>query len=56
MSELETPSTRDQNLQPSVPARKPWNAPKIEEIDHTETAAWPVSSRFLDMDVLTNTY
>ena len=52
MSEREIPTSGDDSTLPSVPARKPWAAPRVEEIEYVETEAWPLSSRFLDGDVV----
>ena len=52
MSDRETPGACDETPQPSVPVPKPWNAPRVEEIDLAETETWPLKSRFLDGDVL----
>jgi len=53
MSERDVPGTHDESPEPSVPVRKPWNAPRVEEIELAETETWPLKSRFLDGDALT---
>ena len=56
MNEREIPATGDDEAPHCSQARKPWSAPRVEAIDVEETAAWPLSARFLDGDAVPNTY